>query len=109
MKVSARSIGDAVSEFYDIPYEVLTGRSRKYPIARARHVWYYLALKKFGHTSAHMGRISKRDHTTVIYGSRRIECQGLEPDAEGWLVANANHRENYKRSKLNGTTTPTHD
>ncbi len=63
----------AVSAYYCISLQAITGKSRAKPIAEARHVAMYLlredgelALKQVGLL------LGKRDHSTVIHGVQKI-------------------------------------
>ncbi len=70
----------AVSSYFSIPLQALTGKSRAKPIAEARHVAMYLlredcqlALKQVGLILGH------RDHSTIIHGVQKI-TQSLSAD-----------------------------
>lgn len=107
MKVTVRSIGEAAAEFYDVPYSDLAGNCQKRRTAFVRHVWFYLARKKFNHSLSHIGRVSDRHHTAVMHGANRIESYDINPINIKWMCDNATHREAYKRSKIDGTTPTT--
>ena len=68
-----QAILNAVSAYYNIGLQAVTGKSRAKPIADARHVAMYLlredgelALKQVGLLLGH------RDHSTVIHGVQKI-------------------------------------
>ncbi len=74
------TIMHAVSTYFNIPLQALTGKSRSKPIAEARHVAMYLlredadlALKQVGLLLGH------RDHSTIIHGVQKI-TRGLALD-----------------------------
>lgn len=67
------AITRAVSHYFGVPLQALSGKSRAKPIAEARHVAMYLlredgelALKQVGLLLGH------RDHSTVIHGVQKI-------------------------------------
>jgi len=107
MKVTVRSVGEAVSEFYGIPFSDLLSKDQSRRTAFVRHVWFYLACKKFRHSFSHTGRVAKRHHTAVMHGANRIESYDINPINIKWMCDNATHREAYKRSKIDGTTPTT--
>jgi chromosomal replication initiation ATPase DnaA len=59
--------GVSVSEVY--------GRSRKAEIVRIRQRAMHYAVKRLGMSMPKVGRILKRDHTTVLHGVRVVEAQ----------------------------------
>lgn len=68
-----QAIMKAVSHYFNVPPQALSGKSRAKPIAEARHVAMYLlredgelALKQVGLLLGH------RDHSTVIHGVQKI-------------------------------------
>lgn len=70
----------AVSTYFNVPIQALTGKSRAKPIAEARHVAMYLlredgdlALKQVGLLLGH------RDHSTIIHGVNKV-AHGLTAD-----------------------------
>ncbi len=72
--ISIDSIQETVSEHFDIPVELITGKTRKHHVVLARQVAMFIckeltksSLKMLG---AHFGN---RDHTTVIHSCQMIE------------------------------------
>jgi chromosomal replication initiator protein len=68
-----QAILEAVSQYYGVPIQAITGKSRAKQIAEARHIAMYLlredaelALKQVGLLLGH------RDHSTVIHGVQKI-------------------------------------
>lgn len=68
-----QAILQAVSQYYGVPIQAITGKSRAKQIAEARHIGMYLlredaelALKQVGLLLGH------RDHSTVIHGVQKI-------------------------------------
>ena len=80
-EISVKAILNAVSEYYDIPLTLITGKTRKQEIVLARQTAMYiikqhtqLSLKSIG---SHFGG---RDHTTVIHSCQMMKNY-LETDA----------------------------
>ena len=63
----------AVEEEYGITPDELWSTRRYEEVAFCRQVVYYTLHRKFGLTSALVGRILGKDHGTIIYGAHRIE------------------------------------
>jgi len=70
---SAAAIINAVSDYFAIPPDDITGKKRDLKTSRARHIVMYL-LRQQNHTNlAEIGRVlGNRDHSTVIHGYDRI-------------------------------------
>ncbi|NQS98322.1 MAG: chromosomal replication initiator protein DnaA [candidate division Zixibacteria bacterium] len=67
-KVSVERIQEAVSEWVDIPSDLLRGNSRKKEIARARQISMYLCDELTNLTLKSIGsHFGNRDHSTVIH------------------------------------------
>jgi len=56
----------AVSIYYGHDYDTLRGASRRSDIVLARHLMHYL-LFEFGMTYAAIGKLTNRDHSTIIH------------------------------------------
>lgn len=71
----------AVAGATGVTMEDMLGEGRSYEIALARHMAMALARKLLGYSLPRIGRLLRRDHTTVLHGLRRIarECEG-NPD-----------------------------
>lgn len=72
-EVVTRAILEAVAIYYHLPVQELSSRTRRKPVADARHVAMYLLridislhLKKIGFL------LGGRDHSTVIHGIQKI-------------------------------------
>lgn len=63
-------IAEEVSDATGIPVGVLTGENRAKYIAHARQLAYYIAHRE-GFTLPEIGRVFRRDHTTVLHGVRQ--------------------------------------
>lgn len=67
--VRVTQIVRAVSEGTGLTVAEILGQSRLGPIARARQLVMFEAYAA-GYSMAHIGRILRRDHTTVMHGIR---------------------------------------
>lgn len=71
---SPQEVLQAIAQYFNLPTEALTGKSRAKEIVEARHIAMYLL-----HEDAHQrvtqiaGLLGGRDHSTVIYGLRKID------------------------------------
>lgn len=61
---SARALGLALP--------LVLGRCRRRAVARARHLAWYVAHERCGYGYAGIGRLSERDHTSVLCGVKRV-------------------------------------
>ena len=70
---TAAAVINAVSDYFAIPPDDITGKKRDLKTSRARHIVMYL-LRQQNHTNlAEIGRVlGNRDHSTVIHGYDRI-------------------------------------
>lgn len=67
-------IKDAVTSFYGIGVDEITGRYRQYETVLARQIFCYLAYKYTRFSMAHVGRwVGLTNHTTVLHAIRKIE------------------------------------
>lgn len=75
-KCTPAAVIGAVADFYSLSLEDLKGRSRKKKVVKPRQIAMYLARQE---TKASLPQIGKalggRDHTTVLYGLRKISDQ----------------------------------
>lgn len=72
--VSIEEIQRVVCEYFDIPDDLLRGKSRKKEIALARQVAMYLSKEMTHYSLKSVGlHFGGRDHTTVIHAIRTIE------------------------------------
>jgi chromosomal replication initiation ATPase DnaA len=67
-----REIVSAVSRQTGIPEMDIYGESRSFPIAKARHMAWYLA-REDGHFFTAVADVFGRDHTSIIHGYNRIK------------------------------------
>jgi len=73
VSVTIDKILAAVSQHYDIPVEDLKGRKRTSQIAASRHVAVYIIKKLTDSSLQNIGRVFKRDHTTMINSIETVE------------------------------------
>ena len=74
-KPNADQICSAVCRFYSIEDNVIRSTQKKKAIAEARMVAMYLMNTMGELTTPEIGRVLNRDHSTVIYGCRKIAEQ----------------------------------
>ena len=71
---SPEAIIDAVAEYFDLPPPQLAGKARDKQLVRARHIAMYLLRADAARPLTEIGRLlGKRDHTTVMHGTEKIE------------------------------------
>lgn len=71
--VSLGPILQAVSQHFSVPVSDIQGRSRRAPIAHARHVALYMARELTHDSLTHIGKaFDGLDHTTVIHAHKKI-------------------------------------
>lgn len=72
----ARQIIMEVAIAHGVSYEDILGRSRERHLVAARHEAIYEVRKRRPHLSLpQIGRIFKRDHTTILHALRQMERQ----------------------------------
>lgn len=72
--ITIESIAKAVANYFKIPIGDLRGKSRVKDITMARHIAMYMTHKILKKTLEEIGDYySKRDHTSVIHGIKKIE------------------------------------
>ena len=73
-RMTVRLIVRQVAEITGVPAEALFGRCRRQPYSRLRQLCYLLAYER-GFSLPQIGRAFGRDHTTVLYGIRRMRAK----------------------------------
>jgi chromosomal replication initiator protein len=69
-----QAVLQAIAQYFDLPTEALTGKSRAKEIAEARHIAMYLLREDARQRVTDIARLlGGRDHSTVIYGLRKID------------------------------------
>lgn len=72
--LSIQQITAAVADYYGIIENDITGSSRNRRVARPRQMVMYLAREETDSSLPQIGKaLGNRDHTTVMYGCRKIE------------------------------------
>ena len=78
--VIAKAANITVSDLYS--------KDRTTAIVDARHAVWYIITRHMGYSSAYVGRLYKRDHTTVLSGVKRIEnsdmCKIIIKNLKEW-------------------------
>ena len=73
-KASYRHIVSAIAKYYHIKTSILTGKSRKKPIATARHIAAYFLRRELQLPLQRVGQIlGNRDHTTIMHAEEKID------------------------------------
>ncbi len=71
---SPEAIIDAVAEYFDLDARQLAGKARDKHLVHARHIAMYLLRTDAARPLTEIGRLlGKRDHTTVLHGTEKIE------------------------------------
>ena len=72
-QVTFESIAETVADYYNLPTEVIYGKSRKREISDARQLVMYLAKKEAQMSSPSIGAKLYRTHATVLHACIQIE------------------------------------
>ena len=82
--ISAEDVLNAVTAYYSISHEDLTGRSRRKELVHSRHIAMYLCRELCSHSLSAIGlRFDGRDHSTVSYACEKVTDRlDVEPDLE---------------------------
>ena len=72
-QVTFESIVETVADFYNLPTDVLYGKSRKREISDARQLVMYLAKKEAQMSSPSIGAKLDRTHATVLHACIQVE------------------------------------
>ena len=72
-QVTFESIAETVADFYNLPTELIYGKSRKREISDARQLVMYLAKKEAQMSSPSIGAKLDRTHATVLHACTQIE------------------------------------
>jgi chromosomal replication initiation ATPase DnaA len=72
-EVTPQEVMHAVANYYGIGISDITGYSRRFNVLRARQVAMYLSCKNTKTSTAQLGRIFNRDHSTIIHGRDLID------------------------------------
>lgn len=75
-RVPARTIIEQVSQKTGIPYAEIIGVTRKRAIAAARMTaMYEVRMRRPDMSLPQIGKVFKRDHTTILHAIRKVEAQ----------------------------------
>ena len=66
-----KKIVNEVVKEHGIPFKILLSDRRSYPVIRARQECYWQLYTKTTMSMPAIGKVLKRDHTTVLYGIRK--------------------------------------
>ena len=72
-QVTFESIAETVADYYNLPTELIYGKSRKREISDARQLVMYLAKKEAQMSSPSIGAKLHRTHATVLHACIQIE------------------------------------
>ncbi len=72
-QLTFESIAETVADYYNLPTDVLYGKSRKREISDARQLVMYLAKKEAQMSSTSIGAKLDRTHATVLHACIQIE------------------------------------
>jgi chromosomal replication initiator protein len=80
---------DAVAEYFGLPPQRLAGQARDRHLVHARHIAMYLLRTDGARPLTEIGKmLGKRDHTTVMHGTEKIErALVTDPELRGELAA----------------------
>lgn len=74
--IDPASIVAQAAAFYHVEESEVMGKFRQRRIVAVRHICMYLLWRKCGLSSMRVGELlGKRDYTTVLYGTKKIESQ----------------------------------
>ena len=76
-KATLQDVMEAVSVYYSISIDEMTGLSRVQEILKPRQVAMYIAKHRLGVSFVKLGDVFGRDHTTVINAVNKIEMQAM--------------------------------
>lgn len=72
-----------VSEWYDTTPEKLNSSTRMQSVVIARHICFFLLKRDFKMHPNLIAALYKMDHTTVLYGLKRVKELGLWKEVTG--------------------------
>jgi chromosomal replication initiation ATPase DnaA len=65
-------IFSSVCKYYDVSADAMRGNGRTYPLYYYRQIYYFLC-RGYSHSLTQTGLYIRKDHTSVLHGSRKIE------------------------------------
>lgn len=78
--IFVRDIQAATARHYAIPMDVMLSRSKADRVSHPRQVAMALSRRLTDHSTPTIGRMFKRDHSTIIYGAQVAERSCLSSD-----------------------------
>ena len=72
-QLTFESIAETVADYYNLPTELIYGKSRKREISDARQLVMYLARKEAQMSSTSIGARLDRTHATVLHACTQVE------------------------------------
>ena len=88
MLLGLQSATKACCEVFNIDEKDLLGRKRSSEFTVPRHLMYYIGTQKIGLSFTQTGRYFKKDHTSIIHGTKMAEIR---------LAEDKGYRKNLKR------------
>lgn len=76
------NVEEAVAGAYGLKRRNLHERFRDLHRSTARFVVWYIAHSSLGYSYSRLGRLYKRDHSTIIHGVQRVRGTSLQAIAE---------------------------
>lgn len=73
--LSIATLREMVATITGVEWPLILADQRADPLVRARHLLMWAARTYTGRTLPEIGRIMHRDHTSVLYGVRKIEAE----------------------------------
>lgn len=84
---SIEQIQRRICQRFNLTIFELVSRSRSMRIARPRQIGFWLTRKLTTHSSPLIGRYYSKDHTTVLYGIKRVQEWSEHEDTTAWYNA----------------------
>jgi chromosomal replication initiation ATPase DnaA len=82
-RITIRRVLEATAAHFRVSVGDLTSHERQQPLARRRQVAYYAARRVTGRSLPFIARyIGGRDHSTILWGVRRVEARLDAGDVE---------------------------
>tara|TARA_B100001287_G_C22529751_1_gene456761 strand:- start:197 stop:529 length:333 start_codon:yes stop_codon:yes gene_type:complete len=97
-KVTLKSLAEATSEKYRVGYRELVGKTMQPLIIMPRHVFFFVAHNKAGHSLSDIGRFTDKCHTTVLYATRKMKHRVTRSDSDD-IIKRAQELDAHKRKK----------
>jgi chromosomal replication initiation ATPase DnaA len=99
MKPSLKSLAEATAEEYEVDYLEMVGASRRKVFTEPRHVFFFIANRKVGHSSSQIGRFTERCHSTVIHAIRKTKHRVSRYKSD-IIIERAQELDAHKKAKI---------